>query len=111
MGILRFFVAVLVLVGWTLAAMCLHVVQTPTGIRLITKNQLGFADTFVDARQWSGQDEERHPALYERLLQLDKTDILERREDDQPLFASGAQSESVREAWERLKSEAARRRN
>jgi hypothetical protein len=110
MGVLRLFVAVLLIAGWTLAAMSLHVVQTAGGIQLVTKNQVGFADTFVDARNWSRQEEEQHAALYQRLRQLEKTAILD-RDPDQPLIASGAHNESVKDAWERLKTEAARRRN
>jgi hypothetical protein len=111
MGVIRFFVAVLLVAGWTVAAMSLHVIQTAGGFQFVTKNQLSLVDTFVDARQWSRIDEERHASLYQRLRQLDKLAMLN-GSADQPLVASsGTDGESVKDAWERLKSEAARRRN
>jgi hypothetical protein len=107
-GIFRLFVAALVIVGWSLAALSLHVVQTHGGVQLITKNQLGIADTFVDARQWSREDEQTHRTLYDRLCQLDKTAILEPSSDEQ--LSADTHAEAVKHAWARLNREAAARR-
>ena len=109
-GIFRLFVAALLIGGWSMAAMSVHVVQTQSGFRVVTKNELGIADTFVDARRWSRADEEAHTTLYARLRQLDKTDILQDRgENVEPLIAS-TNTDSVKEAWARLQREAATRR-
>jgi hypothetical protein len=108
-GMFRLLVATLVIGGWSLAAMSLHVVQTHGGVQVITKNQLGVSDTFVDARQWSRQDEELHRCLYDRLRQLDRTEILDPSAPDEAL-AADTHAEAVKASWARLNREAAARR-
>jgi hypothetical protein len=104
----RLLVAALLISGWSMAALSLHVVQTAGGFRVVTKNELGLDDTFVDARNWSRSDEDTHHTLYQRLRQLDKTSILDRDSSDQ--VAVDTHSESIKSAWERLQREAAARR-
>jgi hypothetical protein len=98
----------LLFTGWSLAALSLHVVQTGGGFRVVTKNELGLDDTFVDARHWSRSDEDTHHTLYQRLRQLDKTSILDRDGGDE--VAVDTHAESIKQAWERLQHEAAARR-
>ena len=66
----------LVLGGWCLAALSLHVVRTPDKIGLIPKQRLGFTDTYVDARKWTLSDLPAHAALVERVLQANKAELL-----------------------------------
>ena len=105
-GVFRLFVAAMLLAGWSLAALSVHVVQTRGGFRLVTKNELGVADTFVDARQWSRADEGTHRTLYERLRQLEKTSMLDAPagEPDRDVVTKAT---PTKEAWERLSREAA----
>ena len=65
----------LVLGGWSLAALSLHVVRTPDKIGLIPKQRLGFTDTYVDARKWTLSDLPAHAALVERVLQANKAEL------------------------------------
>ena len=65
----------LLLLGWSLAALSLHVVRTPTKIGLIPKERLGFTDTYVDARTWSLSDLSNHPVLVKRVLEANKADL------------------------------------
>jgi hypothetical protein len=104
----RLFVAALLISGWSMAALSLHVVQTAGGFRVVTKNELGLEDTFVDARNWSRSDEDTHHTLYQRLRQLDKTSMLDRDSHDE--VALDSHVDSVKQAWERLQREAAARR-
>jgi hypothetical protein len=65
----------LVLGGWSLAALSLHVVRTPDKIGLIPKQRLGFTDTYVDARKWTLSDLPAHAALVERVIQANKAEL------------------------------------
>lgn len=76
LNVLRLGVTVVLLVGWALAGLSLHVVRTHGGVQLLTKNRLAIDDTYVDVRQWSREDEEKHAVLFARLEQLDKTELL-----------------------------------
>jgi hypothetical protein len=66
----------LVLGGWGLAALSLHVVRTPDKIGLIPKQRLGFTDTYVDARKWTLSDLPAHAELVQRVIQADKAELL-----------------------------------
>jgi hypothetical protein len=61
--------------GWGMAALSLHVVRTPDKIGLIPKQRLGFTDTYVDARSWTLSDLPGHAELVQRVLQADKAEL------------------------------------
>jgi hypothetical protein len=66
---------VLLLAGWGLAALSMHVVRAQGDkIVLIPKDRLSLQDTYVDARNWTAQDVANHPALIKRILQSGKAD-------------------------------------
>ena len=73
-------ITVLLLVGgWGLSALALHVIRTngsPRQFIVVPKNRLGFADTYVDTRAWTIDDVPRHPAVVRRLLDTDKHLVL-----------------------------------
>ncbi len=68
----RLFVLALLLGGWTLAACALHVVRTPGGFVVVPKNRLGFADTYVDARDWTLADVPAHAGVVLRVVAAGK---------------------------------------
>ena len=75
----RLLVAVLLLTGWSLAALSLHVVLAPGNpgrIALIPKQRLGITDTWADVRAWTVADLPNHPDLIARMIQNGKTDLL-----------------------------------
>src|SRR6478672_8335624 len=51
-NLFRVFVALVLLGGWALAASALYVVRSPSGFVVITKDCLGFRDTYVDVTGW-----------------------------------------------------------
>ena len=70
-------VTLLLLVGgWALAGSAVHVVRTPGNVAVVTKNQLGFHDTYLDTRKWTLADDQAHPAVVARLLYLKRPDLL-----------------------------------
>ncbi len=62
--------------GWVLSAAALYVVRTPDRVVLLTKNRLGFADTYVDARLWTLADAGAHPKVIQRMVDTGKEDAL-----------------------------------
>ena len=83
----RLVVLVLLAGGWTLAASAIHVIRTPGQgvpyvpeswgrITVITKDRLGFKDTYADARKWTTADVAARPALEARLNALGKSELL-----------------------------------
>ena len=74
----RFVVLLLLVLGWGLAALSLHVVRTPGEIpvTIVTKEKLGVHDIYVDTTRWTMDDVPRHPAVVERLLESGKADAL-----------------------------------
>jgi hypothetical protein len=74
----RILVTVLLVGGWTLAASALHVIRTNDAqpIKIIPKERVGFADTFVDVRAWTVDDAAAHPAVVERLVETGRADAL-----------------------------------
>src|SRR3954469_25163585 len=71
----RLIVLVLVLAGWGLSALSLHVVRAQGDrIVLIPKQKFGLVDTYVDARAWKIESVADHPALVERIIQSGKSD-------------------------------------
>ena len=96
LSLIRFAMVIVLLAGWGLAAMSLHVIRTANGVQLIPKNELSATDTYVDVRQWSSDDESKHPVLLARLQQLDRTQLLDAtapRGDVTPVKAQSAQYE------------------
>jgi hypothetical protein len=67
----------LLLTGWGLAGLSLHVVRTPTAIGLIPKSRLGVVDTYVDTRQWKMSDVAQHPLVVRRVLESGQADLLD----------------------------------
>src|ERR1700722_15997699 len=65
----------LLLTGWGLAALSLHVVRTPDKIGLIPKERLGMTDTYVDARTWTLSDLPSHAVLVQRVLEANKAEL------------------------------------
>jgi hypothetical protein len=61
--------------GWGMAALSLHVVRTPDKIGLIPKQRLGITDTYVDARSWTLSDLPSHAELVQRVIQADKAEL------------------------------------
>ena len=70
----------LLLGGWSLAALALHVVLVPAApesatagrefkVLVLPKNRLGLADTFADTRGWTPEDAAAHEALVSRLVE------------------------------------------
>jgi hypothetical protein len=71
----RLIVLVLLVAGWALAALSLHVVRAQGDrIVLIPKQRLGIDDTYVDARQWTIENVANHADLVERIIQSGKTE-------------------------------------
>ena len=69
----RFIVLLLLIVGWGMAALSLHVVRTQGDkIVVIPKQKLDYTDTYVDAREWTLQDLGDHVALVERIIESGK---------------------------------------
>jgi hypothetical protein len=80
-SIIRFLCVLMILGGWGLAALALHVVRTPdpsnaqqSKLVVIPKNELGLTDTYVDARAWTMADVRDHPMLMVRVLHAAKAD-------------------------------------
>ena len=71
----RLIVLVLLVAGWGLAALSLHVVRAQGDrIVLIPKQRLSLIDTYVDARQWTIESVGEHAALVERIVQSGKAE-------------------------------------
>src|SRR5947207_9775245 len=77
--ILRVLTVVLLVGGWSLAALALHVVVapgSPARVIVVPKNQLGIRQTYVDTRNWTLGDVSNHPELTRRLLETGKVGAL-----------------------------------
>lgn len=75
----KLFVLFLLVGGWALAAASLHVVRTPANfltVTVIPKDELSFADTYVDTREWTMDDVPKHNDLVCRLLATGNADVL-----------------------------------
>jgi hypothetical protein len=78
-SLIRFLSVMLILGGWGLAALALHVVRTPdpsnpqeSKLVVIPKNELDWKETYVDARGWTMADVSDHRMLMLRVLYTDK---------------------------------------
>lgn len=83
----RLVVAALLLAGWALALLAVHVVVVPEEttsaetaidwrVVVVPKNRLGVAETYVDTRGWTASDLQEHENVVARLLEADKADAL-----------------------------------
>lgn len=79
------FIVAFIFGGWALAAASLHVVRgpgkmlhdyVPVNVRVVTKNDLTFRDTWVDTTKWNAADVAKHPSVVDRLEQTNKLDLL-----------------------------------
>lgn len=77
-SIVRLITLLLLIGGWGLAALALHVVRTPdeVPITLVPKDRLGLIDTYVDTTKWTLDDAANHPAVVEKLVQCGHADAL-----------------------------------
>src|SRR3954452_3687584 len=77
-SIFRLFVLVLLVLGWGLAGLSLHVIRTPdeVPITLVPKDQFGVKDTYVDTRTWTLDDAAQHPQLVGKLIESGKANVL-----------------------------------
>ena len=77
-AIFRIFVTILLLAGWTIAAMSLYVVRTPDKIGLITKMRLldDPKHTYTDTRAWTLDDVAKNPQVVEQILHSGKAELL-----------------------------------
>src|SRR3954463_16225440 len=73
----RLIVLALLVGGWTVAALALHVVRDGNRIVVIPKQQLNCHDTYVDTSKWTLDDVARHPMVVKRLIQNGKVDLLQ----------------------------------
>ncbi len=73
--LIRLIVFLLLVGGWGLAAMSLHIVRTPTASRefiVVPKNRIGFHDTYVDTRGWTIDDVPNHKGVVGRMIDTEK---------------------------------------
>ena len=82
-AVIRFVCIVLMVSGWAVAALCLHVVRTPdpndpkeSKLVVIPKQRLGVKDTYVDARNWTMADVPDHGSLVLEMIGAQKADEL-----------------------------------
>jgi hypothetical protein len=74
------FIALMLFLGMTaLTASALYIIRVPgpeKQVIIVPKNQLGFADTYVDTRNWSMDDAVKHARVVERVLETGKAERL-----------------------------------
>ena len=73
----RLIVLVLMLGGWVLSALSLHIVRDGSRIVVIPKQHLDYHDTYIDTTKWSLDDVAKHPSVVTRLIQTGKADVLQ----------------------------------
>jgi hypothetical protein len=73
----RMIVLVLLLGGWSLAALSLHVVRDGSRVVVIPKARLDYHDVYVDSSKWTLDDVAKHPAVVARLIEAGKADLLQ----------------------------------
>ena len=72
----RLIVALLLVIGWALAASALHVAWTGQKIVVIPKDHVGLRDTYANTSAWTADDVAAHPALSKRLIATGNGDAL-----------------------------------
>jgi hypothetical protein len=73
----RLIVLVLLLAGWSLAALSLHVVRAQGRVVVIPKRSMDYHEIYVDTTKWTLDDVARHPSVVNRLIQNGKADLLQ----------------------------------
>ena len=73
----RLIVLVLLLGGWTVAALSLHVIRGQGRVVVVPKKSLDYHDIYVDTTKWTLDDVARHPSVVNRLIQNGKADLLQ----------------------------------
>jgi hypothetical protein len=74
--IIRLVVLTLLLVGWSLAALSLHVVRSPGAITIVPKNRLSVFGCYVDTTKWTLDDVSKNAEVATRLMQTNHADTL-----------------------------------
>ena len=80
--VFRLLVAALLIGGWTLAALSLHVVRSPGNpqwlgrITLLPKDRITYRQTWVDTTKWTSVDLAKNAAVVERIQGAQKGDVL-----------------------------------
>ncbi len=72
---LKTLLVLILLAGWVLAGLSLHVVRWPGAdvwIGIVPKDRLGAFDTYVDVRAWTKDDISNHSDLARRLIEAEK---------------------------------------
>ncbi|MGH7214914.1 MAG: hypothetical protein ACREIT_09140 [Tepidisphaeraceae bacterium] len=72
----RLIIFALLVGGWAVVALSLHVVWTGQNVIVVPKSRLGVRDTYVDVRQWTQSDATAHPDLMQRLEESGKADLV-----------------------------------
>jgi hypothetical protein len=69
---------VLLVGGWALASAAVHVIRTPSQSfpLIVTKDHLGYHDTYVDTTRWTLNDDRAHSDVVLRLIHLNQTGAL-----------------------------------
>jgi hypothetical protein len=73
----RLIVLVLLLGGWSVAALSLHVIRGQGRVVVIPKKSLDYHDIYVDTTKWTLNDVATHPNVVNRLIQNGKADLLQ----------------------------------
>ena len=99
-SIFRLIVCLLLLVGWGLAALSLHVIRTPNDIpiSLVPKENFSIRDTWVDTTKWSMEDVSQHPRFVEKLIRVGKTDLLKHVVTDKNADVPSQLSDAIQHA-------------
>lgn len=82
----RLILLVIVLGGWALSALSLHVVRLHDSlyvIGIVPKNRLHWDDTYLDIRTWTAAEVHQHPDFVRRTIAAGKTDWLKHTVPDQ----------------------------
>ena len=83
----RLVVAAVLIGGWALALLAVHVVVVPDAavsadaridwkLVVVPKNRLGVSETYVDTRGWGVAEAAEHEALVARLVEAGKADAM-----------------------------------
>ena len=75
-NVFRVIVTLLLLGGWLLSALSLHVVRAPNGIVVIPKERVGVKDTYVDVTKWDLPRVGSHPDVVGRLIETNHVEKL-----------------------------------
>jgi len=81
--LVRLVTLILLLAGWAIAALSIHVVRVPdpadpakSKLAVVPKDRLGVQDTYVDARSWTQADLSAHQDVVVRIIRAGKAGLL-----------------------------------